>query len=134
LRRLFAALKGYKVRNHKLVSIVDDDESIRTSTASLVRSMGWDARVYESADQFLSSIVIADTECILCDVEMPGTTGLELLIKLREDGYSFTIIFVTAYFSDEINRKAIAGGALCVLEKPVDPALLGDWLCRALDN
>ena len=66
------------MRNHKIVSIVDDDESVRTSTASLVRSMGWEARVYESADHFLKSAVaagIAAIGCIVCDVQMPGMTG-----------------------------------------------------------
>ena len=125
------------MRTYKIVSIVDDDESIRTSTASLVRSMGWEARVYESADHFLGSIGIpgiGGIGCIVCDVQMPGMTGLELLGKLRDDGYSFTLIFVTAYSSDEVNQEALAGGALCALEKPVDPTLLCDWLCRALDD
>jgi FixJ family two-component response regulator len=125
------------VRTYKTVSIIDDDESIRASTASLVRSMGWEACVYESADHFLGSIGIrgiGGIGCIVCDVQMPGMTGLELLGKLRDDGYSFTIIFVTAYSSDEVNREALAGGALCALEKPVDPTLLSDWLCRALDD
>jgi len=137
LRRLLAALRGYSVSTYKTVSIVDDDESIRTSTASLVRSMGWEARVYESADHFLGSIdirAIGGIGCIVCDVQMPGMTGLELLGKLRDDGYSFTLIFVTAYSSDEVNQEALAGGALCALEKPVDPTLLCDWLCRALDD
>jgi FixJ family two-component response regulator len=120
------------LRDHKLVSIVDDDDSIRASTASLVRSMGWEARVYESADRFLECIATSDVGCIVCDVQMPGMTGLELLVKLWERGHSFTIILVTAYFSHEINLEASAAGALCILEKPVDPARLCDWLCYVL--
>ena len=137
LRRPLAALRGYRLRTYKTVSIVDDDASIRASTASLVRSMGWEARVYESADQFLGAIGVGgvgEIGCILCDIKMPGMTGLELLGKLRDDGYSFTIIFVTAYSSDKVDQEARAGGALCALEKPVDPTLLYDWLCRALDD
>ena len=57
-----------------------------------------------------------------------------MLDKLREDVYSFTIIFATAYFSDEVDRVAATSGALCVLEKPLDPALLCDWLRDALDD
>jgi FixJ family two-component response regulator len=125
------------LRKYKIVSIVDDDQSVRTSTASLVRSMGWDACVYESAELFLRSVVaegIKGIGCIVCDIQMPGMTGLELLCRLREDEYSFSIIFVTAYSSDEVNQLATAGGAICVLEKPVDPTLLCDWLCDALDD
>jgi FixJ family two-component response regulator len=126
--------KGYNLPSLKIVSIVDDDESIRTSTGSLVRSMGWEARVYESADRFLDSGEISQIDCIVCDVHMPGTTGLELLRTLRVDGHQVTIIIATGYLSVEINREALAGGALCVLEKPVDPGVLCDWLCRALDE
>jgi len=133
-RRLSEALKGYKVRHLKIVSIVDDDESVRTATASLVRSMGWGARTYESADEFLDSIAIVEFGCIVCDIEMPGTTGLELIRTLYASGYSPTIIFVTGYFSDKVAREATARGALCVLEKPVDPTILCDWLSRALDD
>jgi FixJ family two-component response regulator len=125
------------LRKHKIVSIVDDDQSVRVSTASLVRSMGWHARVYASADLFLKSIEAAGVKsvgCIVCDVQMPGMTGLELQRKLREDEHLFSIIFVTAYSSDEVNRAATSGGAMCVLEKPVDPALLCDWLSDALDH
>lgn len=122
------------MRQEKIVSIVDDDESVRTSTASLVRSMGWEARTFESADLFLTSIDLAEFGCIVCDVEMPGMTGLQLLTRLRADGYSPTIIFVTGYFSDKVSRQATTGGALCVLEKPVDPTVLCDWLSRVFDG
>ena len=73
LRRPLAALRGYRLRTYKTVSIVDDDASIRASTASLVRSMGWEARVYESADQFLGAIGVGgvgEIGCILCDIKI----------------------------------------------------------------
>jgi FixJ family two-component response regulator len=119
----------------KIVSIVDDDESTRTSTASLIRSMGWQARIFESADHLLESLFITGVRhagCIVSDQQMPGTTGLEMLRTLQEEGYSSTIIFVTAYYSDDFSHVAHSNGALCVLEKPVDPKILCDWLLHAL--
>ncbi len=123
--------------NLKVVSIVDDDESIRNSTQSLVRSMGWQARAYASADQFLAALALDGAPCLDCivsDIQMPGTNGLQLLQKLREGHYTFTIIFVTGFFSEDIAQTAMSEGALCVLEKPVDPTLLCDWLCLALSR
>ena len=122
------------MQEFKLVSIVDDDESIRTSTESLVRSMGWHARAFESADQFLESLAASELGrlgCIVSDIQMPGTTGVEMLRKLRAGHHKFTIIFVTGFFSEHVKHEAMSEGALCVLEKPADPNVLCEWMCRA---
>ena len=109
------------MRTYKIVSIVDDDESIRTSTASLVRSMGWEARVYESADHFLGSIGIpgiGGIGCIVCDVQMPGMNGLQLQSELVALGSSIPIIFITAYDNKDSRRRAMQAGAVAFLGKP----------------
>jgi FixJ family two-component response regulator len=107
-----------------IVSIIDDDESVRTATSSLVRSLGWEARLYASAESFLGSGVVADTRCIISDVQMPGMSGLELQSRLAEKGYTMPFIFISAFHSDAASRQALAAGAMCFLSKPVDGSVV----------
>jgi len=108
--------------NVPIVSIVDDDESVRIATASLIRSLGWGVLLFASAEAFLQSRERADTACIVCDIQMPGMTGLEMQAYLVATGTMLPIIFVTAFPSDDAQRQASANGARAFLHKPVDAA------------
>jgi FixJ family two-component response regulator len=110
------------------VSIIDDDESVRTATSRLVRSLGWEARVYASAEAFLASGQLCDTGCVISDVQMPGMNGLELQRHLAAAGNEVPIIFISAFQSDAAREQAIARGALCFLLKPVDDGMIAQCL------
>lgn len=114
------------------VSIVDDDEAVRLATVSLVRSLGWQARAFASAEAFLSSAHIDDTSFLICDVRMPGMSGVELQARLLASGYRLPIIFVTAYPTPDIQGKALANGALAMLSKPVEAAVIARWIEKVL--
>jgi FixJ family two-component response regulator len=108
-----------------LVGIVDDDESVRTSISSLLRSAGFQTLVFESAEAFLDSGRIRDTNSLVLDVKMPGLSGIELQRRLNDMNCSVPIVFVTAHTDDEIRRVALAQGAIAFFSKPFnDEALL----------
>ena len=117
-----------------IVSIIDDDESVRTATSSLVRSLGWEARLYASAEAFLRSGVIAATRCIISDVQMPGMSGLALQNRLTEEGYTTPFIFISAFRSEAASEQALAGGAMCFLSKPVDGSVIAQCLDKLRDS
>jgi FixJ family two-component response regulator len=111
-----------------LVSVIDDDESVRAATSSLLRSLGWEVHLYPSAESFLESGHFDEVACIISDVQMPGMTGLQLQQRLHELGLALPIIFITAFASDAVRRQALDGGALCFLGKPVDGAVVLECL------
>jgi FixJ family two-component response regulator len=92
-----------------LVAIVDDDDSFRRATTSFVRSLGYTALQFASAEAFLKSDRLHDTDCLISDVQMPGMNGIELQSKLIVQGYRLPIIFVTAF--SEMRAQAQALGA-----------------------
>jgi FixJ family two-component response regulator len=100
-----------------LISIVDDDESVRRTTKLLVESFGYRAAVFESAESFLKSDQLYDTSCLVVDIQMPGMNGLQLQSHLAGEGYSIPIIFITAY-GDKSRRRALQAGAVAFLDKP----------------
>jgi len=110
------------VCNHPIVSIIDDDESVRIATSSLVRSLGWNVRLYESAEHFLQCGPVCDLTCIISDVRMPGLSGVEMYRELCGRGARPPIIFISAFASEKVRRQAFDAGAACVLSKPVDAA------------
>jgi FixJ family two-component response regulator len=118
------------LRTHPIVSIVDDDESVRIATSMLVRSLGWAVRIYASAEDFLASGQIDDVACIISDVQMPGMTGLEMQRRLLDGGIALPIIFISAFASEAVRRQAMDSGAMCVLSKPIDGAAVS----RCLDK
>ncbi|SOE99676.1 Response regulator receiver domain-containing protein [Burkholderia sp. OK233] len=118
------------MHTHPIVSIIDDDESVRIATSSLVRSLGWDVRLYASAEDFLDSGQISDVACIISDVQMPGMTGLEMQRRLLDGGIMLPIIFISAFASETVRRQALDSGAMCVLSKPVD----GTAVSRCLER
>jgi FixJ family two-component response regulator len=102
-----------------MISIVDDDESVRDSTEALVRSLGYAARTFASAEEFLESD-LDKTSCLILDVQMKGLSGIELQKRLIADGRQTPIIFITAYADERIRNGAIADGAIGFLRKPVN--------------
>ena len=107
------------------VSIVDDDESVREAIESLLRSVGLGADVFASAEEFLKSDRLKDTDCLILDVRMPGMTGLELQERLGSIEYKIPIIFITAHVSDQEARdRALQAGAVDFLRKPFSEEIL----------
>jgi len=103
-----------------LITIADDDESVRASTAALLRSAGYQVQTFASADDLLNSGALGKTECLILDVRMPGTDGLELQSRLRADGLRIPIIFITAYEDSSLRRRAMKSGAVEMFHKPFD--------------
>ena len=102
-----------------LVSIVDDDASMRTSTRRLISTFGFSAEAFASAQAFLDSGSLQDTACLILDVRMPGIDGLELQRRLAGTHRRLPIIFITAHASAEEERRAQQAGAIAFLRKPV---------------
>jgi FixJ family two-component response regulator len=101
-----------------IVSIVDDDESVREATKGLVRSLGYPAAAFASAEEFLHSERMNDTACLITDVQMPGLSGVELQRRLLAQGLRMPIIFITAFPEERVRRHVLGAGAMCFLSKP----------------
>jgi FixJ family two-component response regulator len=115
-----------------LVSVVDDDKSVRASVGSLVRSIGRTALTFSSAEAFLGSAEAEATGCLIADIQMPGMSGIELQETLATQGRRMPIIFITAYPEERIRRQVLAAGALCLLSKPWDSDALVNFIESAL--
>ena len=108
-----------------LVSVVDDDESVRESLPDLLNEMGFAVQAFSSAEEFLASDFVAPTKCLLLDIAMPGMSGLELQEELQHRGRRIPIVFITAQKDDTVRPHLIARGAVECLFKPFsDTALL----------
>jgi FixJ family two-component response regulator len=103
-----------------LISIVDDDDTVRAATESLVRSLGFEARTFASAESFLQSSALSKTRCLILDVQMPNMSGIELQDRLSQLGFEIPIIFMTAYPDEAVRQRALQAGAVGVLLKPFD--------------
>jgi FixJ family two-component response regulator len=104
-----------------LVVVIDDDNSVRESLESLIRSAGIAVRVFDSAEEFLNSPYLQQAACLVLDVRMPRMSGTELQCYLLSQGYEVPVIFITAYVADEeAEARAFASGALAYLIKPFD--------------
>jgi FixJ family two-component response regulator len=101
-----------------LVSVVDDDESVRDATRILLRSAGYGVETFESGELFLKSDTRSRTQCLILDMCMPGMDGLELQRRLSNSGASLPIIFVTAHDDRRSRQMAIEGGASDFFQKP----------------
>ena len=104
----------------QLVAIIDDDESVRVTTDSLVRSLGCIVETFPSAEEFLRSDRIDDFACVIADVQMPGMSGVQLQQHLRAAGSRVPFIFLTAFPDERVRAQALAAGATCYLTKPCD--------------
>ncbi len=122
-----------KTVGEPLVSIVDDDVSVRRSTRRLLLSSGLRAEAFSSGEDFLQSGRVAETACLLLDVRMPGMDGLELQRRLTETGRLIPIVFLSARASEEEERRALRAGAVDFLRKPVSKEALLRAIRAVLD-
>lgn len=110
-----------------LLSVVDDDESVRESLPELLREFGFAARSFSSAEEFLSSSFVDETSCLILDVAMPGMSGPELHQELKRRGQEIPTIFITAQRDEGIRARLLRQGAVGFLLKPFsDAALLAE--------
>ena len=117
--------------NPPLISVVDDDDSVRESLDGLFRSVGFIAKVFASAEEFLNSDHLRATDCLILDVRMPGMNGIELHRHLIAIQYEMPVIFITAHGSDgEVRARALKNGALAYLDKPLSE----DAVLKAVDE
>jgi FixJ family two-component response regulator len=115
-----------------MISIIDDDQLVRESTADLISSLGHEALIFDSGEQFLASGRVNDTACIITDLHMPGLNGLDLQSRLLEEGHRTPIIFITAYPKDAARSRALNAGAVAFLSKPFQESALISVLETAL--
>jgi FixJ family two-component response regulator len=115
-----------------MISIIDDDRSIREAVRSLIRSLGYEAVAFSSAEEYLRSDRIADSECIITDLQMPGMTGIDLQHRLIEGGYRKPVILMSALSAEDAGAHAMGDGSCRFLRKPFSDERLIECLDRAL--
>ncbi len=115
-----------------LISIIDDDDSLRSAIVGLVRSLGYRANGYANAEDFLAANDASRSAAIVTDIQMPGLSGIELKHRLVADGCTVPVIMITARAEPGLRERALESGALCVLRKPFAAEALIDCLERAL--
>jgi FixJ family two-component response regulator len=115
-----------------VISIIDDDESVRLATKRLVRSLGFVGHTFGSADEFLQSPWLNDTSCVIADVHMPGMSGVELQSALIARGNRTPVILITAFPNERLQTQALEAGAICFLSKPFDGPTMVQCLGTAL--
>ena len=115
-----------------LITVVDDDESVRESLPDLLKEFGFDAQAFSSAEEFLASESLAETRCLVLDVAMPGMTGPDLQQELTRRDQSIPIVFITAHRDAMVRPRLIAQGAIECLFKPFEPSDLLQALNTAL--
>ena len=101
-----------RLRKVPMISIVDDDISVRESTKELIESLGYEALTFASAEEFLESHRISDTSCLITDLQMRGLSGIDLQRRLVEEGRGIPIIFITAFPNDKTRSHVLNAGAI----------------------
>jgi FixJ family two-component response regulator len=115
-----------------VISIIDDDESVREATKGLLEARGYSAETFSGAEEFLGSGHLQNTRCLITDVRMPGLSGIELQRRLLDTGYRIPVIFVTARPDERTRLQALQAGAFGFLSKPFSEEGLMRCLVRAL--
>jgi FixJ family two-component response regulator len=119
-----------RTKQAPLVSVVDDDESVREAIQNVLRSAGLRAETYASAEDFLDTGRPKNSDCVVLDIRLPGMTGLQLQQRLNDDGLAIPTIFVTGYADESARRQALEAGASAFLPKPFD----SDGLLRSVKS
>ena len=120
------------MNSRPLISVVDDDESVRESLPDLLKEFGFDAQAFSSAADFLSSEWVSKTNCLILDVAMPGMTGPDLQRELTRRRHEIPIVFITAHRDEHVRPRLLAQGAVECLFKPFTETDLLDALNTAL--
>jgi len=128
------SLQGRTTTERPLLSVADDDESVRESLPDLLREFGFAARTFSSAQEFLSSDYVDETRCLILDIAMPGMTGLDLQQELKRRGQEIPIIFITGHKDEGIRKQAFNQGAAKFLYKPFSDTALLEALNAALQG
>ena len=126
-------IEDQQLQNSPLISIIDDDESMRCAVKSLVTSLGLNARTFASAEDFLRSPHVEHTSCLISDLQMPGLSGVELQKMLLAQGRHIPIIFMTAFPEERMRSRAIEAGALGFLSKPFESQMLLNLIEKAIE-
>jgi FixJ family two-component response regulator len=117
-----------------LISIIDDDDSVREAMQRLVRSLGYASVTFASAEEYLLSGRLRDTSCVITDVKMPGMSGVEMQNRLIANGDLTPVIFVTAFPEENIRKRVLESGASGFFSKPFDENCLISCLEKALES
>jgi FixJ family two-component response regulator len=117
-----------------IVSIVEDDDSVREAIENLIRSMGWDVASFDCAEAFLRSGIAPQTRLLISDVTMPGMSGIEMHAQLASLGIAPPTIFITGYPNRQDEALALANGAIAYMEKPLDANVILARIQRAVGN
>jgi FixJ family two-component response regulator len=120
------------MNGQQLVSVVDDDESVRESLPDLLRQLGFDAQAFPSAEAFLASEFVSQTSCLILDIAMPGMSGLDLQRELARLRHNIPIVFITANGDRTLRPRLLGQGAADCLFKPFSEAALLGALDAAL--
>jgi len=121
-----------EITERPLVSVVDDDESVRESLPDLLKEFGFAARAFSSGQAFLSSAFVDATRCLILDIAMPGMSGLDLQQELKRRGQAIPIIFITGQKDEGIRSEAFRQGAVRFLYKPFSDTALLDAINAAV--
>ena len=117
-----------------VISVIDDDASVRAATNNLLRSHGYAVHAFASAEEFLESPDVNDTSCVITDLQMPGLNGVDLQKSLLAQGRRIPIIFVTAFPEERLRARALAAGALGFLGKPFESETLIKLIEKAIET
>jgi len=115
-----------------LVSVVDDDESVRESLPDLLRQLGFTAHAFPSAEEFLTSELVGQTRCLILDIAMPGMSGPALQQELSRRRQAIPIVFITAHANETVRGRALEAGAVACLFKPFSETALIEAVHSAL--
>lgn len=126
--------EGKSATERPVLSVVDDDESVRESLPDLLREFGFAARAFSSAREFLSSDSVDQTNCLILDIAMPGMSGFDLQRELKRRGQKIPIIFITGQKDEGIRKQAFKQGAVKFLYKPFSDTALLDAVNAALER
>jgi FixJ family two-component response regulator len=117
-----------------VISVIDDDASVRAATDNLLSSHGYSVHTFASAEEFLQSAGLNDSLCVIADVQMADMSGLDLLTHLRAQGYAAPFIFITAFPEESVRARALKAGATAFLAKPFAGPTLISCVETALDR
>jgi two-component system, LuxR family, response regulator FixJ len=119
-------------RDRPVVTVVDDDESLRRSLRNLLRSVGFGVETFASAEEFLRSAPRGSTRCLVLDLRMPGMSGLDLLRQLAVEDSHIPVVILTAHGDVETRRRSLQAGAVAFLDKPFRSVALLDAVRAAV--